>query len=144
MKKYKRKPDWILFLDFSTIFSRREHLWNKLLLWIGNSQLVFSLKDIALFLINLRFADFFIQSTIFLFFFFVFSFSNISACQDGTVIVHTIQKGQYLRTLRPPCESSLLLTIPSLAVSWEGQIVVYSSIEEKTTIKVCSILMHLG
>ncbi|XP_058520854.1 neurobeachin-like protein 1 isoform X1 [Ochotona princeps] len=59
----------------------------------------------------------------------------VSGSRDGTVIVHTIQKGQYLRTLRPPCESSLLLTIPSLAVSWEGQIVVYSSIEEKTTIK---------
>ncbi|XP_012892709.1 PREDICTED: neurobeachin-like protein 1, partial [Dipodomys ordii] len=54
---------------------------------------------------------------------------------DGTVIIHTIQKGQYMRTLRPPCESSLILTIPNLALSWEGHIVIYSSIEEKTTLK---------
>ncbi|XP_045053926.2 neurobeachin-like protein 1 isoform X4 [Desmodus rotundus] len=59
----------------------------------------------------------------------------VSGSRDGTVIIHTIQKGQYMRTLRPPCESSLLLTIPSLAISWEGHIVIYSSIEEKTTLK---------
>ncbi|ELW62717.1 Neurobeachin-like protein 1 [Tupaia chinensis] len=59
----------------------------------------------------------------------------VSGSRDGTVIIHTVQKGQYMRTLRPPCESSLFLTIPSLAVSWEGHIVVYSSIEEKTTLK---------
>ncbi|XP_019491163.1 PREDICTED: neurobeachin-like protein 1 [Hipposideros armiger] len=59
----------------------------------------------------------------------------ISGSRDGTVIIHTIQKGQYMRTLRPPCESSLLLTIPNLAISWEGHIVIYSSTEEKTTLK---------
>lgn len=59
----------------------------------------------------------------------------VSGSRDGTVIIHTIQKGQYLRTLRPPCESSLFLTIPSLAISWEGHIVVYSSLEEKSTLK---------
>ncbi|PNJ73510.1 NBEAL1 isoform 1, partial [Pongo abelii] len=59
----------------------------------------------------------------------------VSGSRDGTVIIHTIQKGQYMRTLRPPCESSLFLTIPNLAISWEGHIVVYSSIEEKTTLK---------
>uniref|UniRef100_A0A286ZRL3 Cytochrome P450 family 20 subfamily A member 1 n=1 Tax=Sus scrofa TaxID=9823 RepID=A0A286ZRL3_PIG len=59
----------------------------------------------------------------------------VSGSRDGTVIIHTIQKGQYMRTLRPPCESSLLLTIPSLAISWEGHIVIYSSIEERTTLK---------
>jgi len=59
----------------------------------------------------------------------------VSGSRDGTVIIHTIQKGQYMRTLRPPCESSLLLTIPNLAVSWEGHIVIYSSIEEKTNLK---------
>lgn len=56
--------------------------------------------------------------------------------QDGTVIVRTIRKGQYVRTLRPPCESSLLLTVPNLAVSWEGHIVVHTSVEGKTTLKV--------
>ncbi|MBZ3888746.1 Neurobeachin-like protein 1 [Sciurus carolinensis] len=59
----------------------------------------------------------------------------VSGSRDGTVIVHTIQKGQYMRTLRPPCESSLFLTIPNLAISWEGHIVIYSSSEEKTTLK---------
>ncbi|XP_012510487.1 PREDICTED: neurobeachin-like protein 1 [Propithecus coquereli] len=59
----------------------------------------------------------------------------VSGSRDGTVIIHTIQKGQYMRTLRPPCESSLFLAIPNLAISWEGHIVIYSSIEEKTTLK---------
>ncbi|KAM7339388.1 hypothetical protein ACRRTK_000003 [Alexandromys fortis] len=59
----------------------------------------------------------------------------VSGSRDGTVIIHTIQKGQYMRTLRPPCESSLFLTIPSLAVSWEGHIVIYSSLVEKPALK---------
>uniref|UniRef100_A0A667HT86 Neurobeachin like 1 n=1 Tax=Lynx canadensis TaxID=61383 RepID=A0A667HT86_LYNCA len=59
----------------------------------------------------------------------------VSGSRDGTVIIHTIQKGQYMRTLRPPCESSLLLTVPNLAISWEGHIVIYSSTEEKTNLK---------
>uniref|UniRef100_H0VBD3 Neurobeachin like 1 n=1 Tax=Cavia porcellus TaxID=10141 RepID=H0VBD3_CAVPO len=58
-----------------------------------------------------------------------------SGSRDGTVIIHTIKKGQYMRTLRPRCESSLLLTIPNLAISWEGHIVIYSSTEEKTSLK---------
>lgn len=59
----------------------------------------------------------------------------VSGSRDGTVIIRTIRKGQYMRTLRPPCESSLLLTVPHLAVSWEGHIVVHTSIEGKTTLK---------
>ncbi|XP_017689650.1 PREDICTED: neurobeachin-like protein 1 [Lepidothrix coronata] len=59
----------------------------------------------------------------------------VSGSRDGTVIVRTIRKGQYVRTLRPPCESSLLLTVPNLAVSWEGHIVVHTSVEGKTTLK---------
>ncbi|XP_033620440.1 neurobeachin-like protein 1 isoform X2 [Fukomys damarensis] len=59
----------------------------------------------------------------------------VSGSRDGTVIIYTIKKGQYMRTLRPPCESSLFLTIPNLAISWEGHIVIYSSTEEKTTLK---------
>lgn len=66
----------------------------------------------------------------------------VSGSRDGTVIIHTVQKGQYLRTLRPPCESSLFLTIPSLAISWEGHILVYSSLEEKSTLKDKNLL-HL-
>ncbi|ETE61785.1 Neurobeachin-like protein 1, partial [Ophiophagus hannah] len=59
----------------------------------------------------------------------------VSGARDGTVIVHTIQKGQHMRTLRPPCESSLQITVPNLAVSWEGHLVVHTSIEGKTTLK---------
>ncbi|RMC18484.1 hypothetical protein DUI87_04373 [Hirundo rustica rustica] len=59
----------------------------------------------------------------------------VSGSRDGTVIVRTVRKGQYVRTLRPPCESSLLLTVPNLAVSWEGHIVVHTSVEGKTTLK---------
>ncbi|XP_062434599.1 neurobeachin-like protein 1 isoform X1 [Rhea pennata] len=59
----------------------------------------------------------------------------VSGSRDGTVIIRTVRKGQYMRTLRPPCESSLLLTVPNLAVSWEGHIVVHTSIEGKTTLK---------
>uniref|UniRef100_A0A8C2TX36 Neurobeachin-like protein 2 n=1 Tax=Coturnix japonica TaxID=93934 RepID=A0A8C2TX36_COTJA len=66
----------------------------------------------------------------------------VSGSRDGTVIIRTIRKGQYMRTLRPPCESSLLLTVPNLAVSWEGHIVVHTSIEGKTTLKV--IRRYLG
>ncbi|XP_054827025.1 neurobeachin-like protein 1 [Eublepharis macularius] len=59
----------------------------------------------------------------------------VSGAKDGTVIVHSVRKGQFVRTLRPPCESSLLLTVPNLAVSWEGHVVVHTSIEGKTTLK---------
>uniref|UniRef100_A0A8C0F7V5 Neurobeachin-like protein 2 n=1 Tax=Bubo bubo TaxID=30461 RepID=A0A8C0F7V5_BUBBB len=67
----------------------------------------------------------------------------VSGSRDGTVIVRTIRKGQYVRTLRPPCESSLLLTVPNLAVSWEGHIVVHTSIEGKTTLKVLRFMEYL-
>uniref|UniRef100_A0A670IMK9 Neurobeachin-like protein 2 n=1 Tax=Podarcis muralis TaxID=64176 RepID=A0A670IMK9_PODMU len=59
----------------------------------------------------------------------------VSGGRDGTVIVHTIRKGQYVKTLRPPCERALSLTVPNLAVSWEGHIVVHTSVEGKTTLK---------
>ncbi|KAM4626241.1 neurobeachin-like protein 1 [Discoglossus pictus] len=59
----------------------------------------------------------------------------VSGARDGTVIIHTIRRGQYMRTLRPPSESSLPFTIPNLAVSGDGHIVVHSSIEGKSTFK---------
>ncbi|XP_075464697.1 neurobeachin-like protein 1 isoform X2 [Ascaphus truei] len=59
----------------------------------------------------------------------------VSGARDGTVIIHTIRRGQYMRTLKPPCESSLVLTIPNLAVSWDGHIVIHSSLEGKGTLK---------
>ncbi|XP_069053303.1 neurobeachin-like protein 1 isoform X1 [Lepisosteus oculatus] len=59
----------------------------------------------------------------------------ISGSTDGTVVIHTIRRGQYMRSLRPPCESSLPVTILNLAISWEGHLVVYTSIEGKSTLK---------
>ncbi|XP_078407580.1 neurobeachin-like protein 1 isoform X1 [Cetorhinus maximus] len=59
----------------------------------------------------------------------------VSGSKDGTVIIHTIRRGQYMRTLQPPCESSLPLSIPSLSVSWEGHIIVNTVIEGKSNFK---------
>ncbi|XP_053326637.1 neurobeachin-like protein 1 isoform X2 [Spea bombifrons] len=66
----------------------------------------------------------------------------VSGAKDGTVIIHTIRRGQYMRTLRPPSDSSLVMTIPNLTVSWDGHIVIHSSIEGKGTLKNKSAL-HL-
>ncbi|XP_069471622.1 neurobeachin-like protein 1 isoform X2 [Ambystoma mexicanum] len=59
----------------------------------------------------------------------------VSGAKDRTVIIHTIRRGQYMRTLRPPCESSLVLTVPNLAVSWDGHIVIHTCIDGKSTLK---------
>ncbi|GCB70856.1 hypothetical protein scyTo_0008692, partial [Scyliorhinus torazame] len=53
----------------------------------------------------------------------------VSGSKDGTVIVHTVRRGQFMRTLKLPCESTLPVTIDDLIVGREGQIVVHSSIE---------------
>jgi len=45
--------------------------------------------------------------------------------QDGTVLVHTVKHGLYLRTLKPPREKERHVSIEKLAVSNTGQIVVY-------------------
>ncbi|KAJ8252990.1 hypothetical protein GJAV_G00207940 [Gymnothorax javanicus] len=59
----------------------------------------------------------------------------VSGSKDGTVIIHTIRRGQYTRSLRPPCESSLPVSILHLAVSWEGRLVVHTCVEGKATLK---------
>uniref|UniRef100_A0A672QFN4 Neurobeachin-like protein 2 n=1 Tax=Sinocyclocheilus grahami TaxID=75366 RepID=A0A672QFN4_SINGR len=51
----------------------------------------------------------------------------VSGSRDGTVIIHTVRRGQYMRSLRPPCESSLPVSIMHLAVSWERHLVVHTS-----------------
>ncbi|XP_061144614.1 neurobeachin-like protein 2 isoform X1 [Syngnathus typhle] len=48
----------------------------------------------------------------------------VSGSKDGTVIVHTIRRGHYLRTLRPPGEPSY---ISKLQVGMEGHVVVQTS-----------------
>ncbi|KAM4560063.1 neurobeachin-like protein 1 isoform 3-T3 [Odontesthes bonariensis] len=59
----------------------------------------------------------------------------VSGSRDGTVIMHTVRRGQYMRCLRPPCDSSLPLSILHLAVSWEGHLLVHTCLEGKATQK---------
>lgn len=49
----------------------------------------------------------------------------VSASKDGTVILHTVRRGLYMRTLRPSCDPSSRLDIPLLMVSDMGHIVLY-------------------
>ncbi|XP_071942779.1 neurobeachin-like protein 1 [Antedon mediterranea] len=50
----------------------------------------------------------------------------VSAAKDGIVIIHTVRKGHYIRTLQPECQQGLRLYIPRLAISEEGHIVLHS------------------
>ncbi|KAM6945740.1 LOW QUALITY PROTEIN: neurobeachin-like protein 1 [Aplochiton taeniatus] len=59
----------------------------------------------------------------------------VSGSRDGTVIIHTVRRGQYMRCLRPPCESALPVSILHLAFSWEGHLVVHTCVEGKATLK---------
>ncbi|XP_062854156.1 neurobeachin-like protein 1 [Trichomycterus rosablanca] len=59
----------------------------------------------------------------------------VSGARDGTVIMHTVRRGQYLRSLRPPCESALPVCVTHLAMSWEGHVVVHTCVEGKATLK---------
>ncbi|XP_060726425.1 neurobeachin-like protein 2 isoform X5 [Tachysurus vachellii] len=53
----------------------------------------------------------------------------ISGSKDGTVIMHSVRRGQYLRTLRPPCESCLSVRVNQLQVGMEGHVVVQTMLE---------------
>ncbi|XP_004541490.1 neurobeachin-like protein 2 isoform X1 [Maylandia zebra] len=59
----------------------------------------------------------------------------VSGSKDGTVIVHTVRRGQFLRTLRPPNESCIPAQISGLQVGMEGHIVVQTSLEERSNKK---------
>lgn len=52
------------------------------------------------------------------------------------MIVHTIRRGQFLRSLRPPLESSVPAQISELQVGMEGHIVVQTSLEGHSRRKV--------
>ncbi|XP_031708990.1 neurobeachin-like protein 2 isoform X2 [Anarrhichthys ocellatus] len=56
----------------------------------------------------------------------------VSGSKDGTVIVHTVRRGQFLRTLRPPGDSCVPAIISELQVGMEGHIVVQTSLEERS------------
>ncbi|XP_062978473.1 neurobeachin-like protein 2 isoform X1 [Elgaria multicarinata webbii] len=59
----------------------------------------------------------------------------VSGSKDGTIIVHTIRRGEFMKSLKPPCESSLPVTISNLAVGHEGQIVVQTTVEGRASLK---------
>uniref|UniRef100_A0AAV2L972 BEACH domain-containing protein n=1 Tax=Knipowitschia caucasica TaxID=637954 RepID=A0AAV2L972_KNICA len=58
-----------------------------------------------------------------------------SGSRDGTVIMHSVRRGQYLRCLRPPCDSSLPLSVLHLCVSWDGHLLLHTCVEGKATLK---------
>ncbi|CAI9726854.1 1 isoform X1 [Octopus vulgaris] len=49
----------------------------------------------------------------------------VSASRDGTVIIHTVRKGHYMRTLQPPCDPADCLNIPQIDVADNGQICLF-------------------
>uniref|UniRef100_A0A665U7R1 Neurobeachin-like protein 2 n=1 Tax=Echeneis naucrates TaxID=173247 RepID=A0A665U7R1_ECHNA len=58
-----------------------------------------------------------------------------SGSKDGTVIVHSVRRGQFLRTLRPPGSSCAPAQISELQVGMEGHIVVQTSLAERSNRK---------
>ncbi|KAG9337759.1 hypothetical protein JZ751_028257 [Albula glossodonta] len=55
----------------------------------------------------------------------------VSGSKDGTLILHSIRRGQFLRTLRPAAESSLTARVTELAVGLEGHIVAQTVVEAR-------------
>ncbi|KAK3582874.1 hypothetical protein CHS0354_012486 [Potamilus streckersoni] len=49
----------------------------------------------------------------------------VSAAKDKTVIIHTVRKGHYMRTIHPFSEPGYVLNIPLLAVDDMGHVIVY-------------------
>ncbi|OXB73991.1 UNVERIFIED_CONTAM: hypothetical protein H355_008850 [Colinus virginianus] len=59
----------------------------------------------------------------------------VSGSKDGTIIIHTIQRGLFMKSLRPPGESSLPAAVTHLAVGPEGQIVTQTAVGERASLK---------
>ncbi|XP_045552936.1 neurobeachin-like protein 2 isoform X4 [Salmo salar] len=56
----------------------------------------------------------------------------VSGSKDGTLIIHSVRRGQFLRTLRPPGESCLPARVTGLQVGMEGHIVAQTALEGHT------------
>ncbi|XP_060060817.1 neurobeachin-like protein 2 isoform X4 [Erinaceus europaeus] len=66
----------------------------------------------------------------------------VSGSEDGTVIIHTVRRGQFVATLRPP-GAALPGPVSHLALGSEGQIVVQSSARERPGAQVtCSLHLY--
>lgn len=58
------------------------------------------------------------------------------------MIVHTVRRGLFLRTLRPPSDSCVPAQISALQVGMEGHIVVQTSLDEQSNRKVCECIQY--
>ncbi|XP_065523059.1 neurobeachin-like protein 2 isoform X4 [Lathamus discolor] len=58
-----------------------------------------------------------------------------SGSKDGTIIIHTIRRGLFIRSLRPPGESSPPTTLSHLAVGPEGQVVAQTAVGQRACLK---------
>ncbi|KAM6088833.1 neurobeachin-like protein 2 [Chlamydotis macqueenii] len=59
----------------------------------------------------------------------------VSGSKDGTIIVHTIRRGLFIRSLRPPGESSPPAVLSHLAVGPEGQVVAQTAVGQRACLK---------
>lgn len=57
--------------------------------------------------------------------------------QDGTIITHTVRRGLFIRSLRPPGESCPPAILSHLAVGPEGQVVAQTAVGQPSCSKVC-------
>ncbi|KAL0985478.1 hypothetical protein UPYG_G00157390 [Umbra pygmaea] len=57
----------------------------------------------------------------------------VSGSKDGTLIVHSVRRGQFLRTLRPSGEGCLSARVSELQVGMEGHIVAQTALEGRPT-----------
>ena len=61
-----------------------------------------------------------------------FAFSLFTFSQDGTLILHSIRRGQFLRTLRPVGEIGVAARVTELGVGLEGHIVAQTAVEGRS------------
>ncbi|NXP08041.1 NBEL2 protein, partial [Thinocorus orbignyianus] len=59
----------------------------------------------------------------------------VSGSKDGTLIIHTIRRGLFIRSLRPPGETSPPAVLSHLAVGPEGQVVAQTAVGQRACLK---------
>ncbi|PKK18085.1 hypothetical protein A306_00000151, partial [Columba livia] len=59
----------------------------------------------------------------------------VSGSKDGTIIIHTIRRGLFIRSLRPPGETSPPAVLSHLAVGPEGQVVAQTTVGQRACLK---------
>ncbi|XP_035269360.1 neurobeachin-like protein 2 isoform X1 [Anguilla anguilla] len=56
----------------------------------------------------------------------------VSGSKDGTLILHSVRRGQFLRTLRPVSEVGAAVRVTELAVGLEGHIIAQTAVEGRS------------